>query len=820
MEKSTKTTNRNQSPNKKPKKRKRLKKWLWILFFTTAAAIFCAIIIYGFIIINGNKILNENVDKLVLAEASIIYDKNGEEAFKLPGQNRESVTYSQIPDLVKTAFIATEDKRFEEHEGIDYFAIGRAIITDIIERSAAEGGSTITQQLARNLFLNNDKTLFRKATEMSIATALEAEFTKEEILEMYLNRIYFGKGAYGIKAAAKTYFGKDNLEELELWEVATLAAIPKSPTYYNPIDYPDRSKLRRDTVLLLMADQGKITVEQKTNAQSQPIEVSTNSSEVEFMSYLDMVLEEATDVTGISEEELHRDGYSIYTALDVKAQSALEQAYQKPELFPEDGPKQIVQSSMVILDNDSGGIAAIIGGRDYVRKGYNRAIDKRQPGSAFKPIAAFAPAIETGDWHPNSMLEDTKQSYGKYSPRNLSGKYSGTITMADAVRHSINQPTVWLLNEIGVKKGYEFAKSLGIKMDKEDRNLAIALGGLTHGASPLEMARAYSAFANNGTLHTTHTIVSIKDKNNKEVYAFKPVDTEVMSEKTAWYSTLLMKGVVDGGTGTKAKIKNHQVAGKTGTTQSGIEGVSGNRDIWFVGYTAQYSAAVWMGFADTDKDHILSDYSGMTAALFSHVLTQALEGSKSSALKKPKGVEDVPPAKKAIEAVTDLKAEYVADSSEILINWTPMEDGLDYRLFRKLNSEPYELILTTALTTVQDFNIKPGETYQYYVIAYNPELEIESVASNYAKVVIPATEEDEDFLDPELNPGDDGEEPDNTDPGSEPGVDPGTDPSTDPGTDPGTEPGTDPGTDPGTVPPADDNDTSDNGTGELLPVVP
>ena len=214
-----------------------------------------------------------------LPEASIIYDKNGNEASKLLVQNRESVTYAEIPELIKVAFIATEDKRFEEHEGIDYYAIARALVKDVLEGSAAEGGSTITQQLARNLFLNNDKTIFRKATEMSIATALEGQFTKDQILEMYLNRIYFGKGAYGIKAAAKTYFGKDNLDDLELWEVATLAAIPKSPTYYNPIDYPDRSKLRRDTVLLLMADQGKITVEQKINAQAQPIKVSTHDSE-------------------------------------------------------------------------------------------------------------------------------------------------------------------------------------------------------------------------------------------------------------------------------------------------------------------------------------------------------------------------------------------------------------------------------------------------------------------------------------------------------------------------------------------------------------
>jgi penicillin-binding protein 2A len=806
MEKSTKTRTATKAPKHKNKKKKKTKKWLWILFITAAVGAFCAIILYAFIIINGDRLLKENVEKLVLPEASIIYDKDGKEASKLDGQNRESVTYAELPELIKTAFIATEDKRFEEHEGIDYWGIARALIKDVLEGSAAEGGSTITQQLAKNLFLNNDKTLFRKATEMSIATALEGQFSKDEILEMYLNRIYFGSSAYGIKAAAKTYFGKDDLNDLELWEVATLAAIPKSPTYYNPIDYPERSKLRRDTVLLLMANQGKITVEEKVHAQAQPIEVRARSTNLKFPSYIDMVLKEAAEVSGISEEQLYSNGYSIYTSLDVKAQIALEQAYENPELFPKDGPQQIVQSSMVILDNQDGGIAAIIGGRDYVRKGYNRALEKRQPGSAFKPIAVYAPAIETGDWNPNSILDDTKQSFGKYSPRNLSGKYSGKLSMMDAVRSSINIPAVWLLNEIGVKTGFEFAKSLGIEMDKEDRNLAIALGGLTKGASPLEMARAYSAFADQGILHTTHMITSIKDKNDKVVYTFKPVDKQVMSKQTAWYTTELLKGVVSGGSGTKAKVKNHQVAGKTGTTQSGITGVSGSRDIWFVGYTAQYTASVWMGFAETNKDHILDVSSSKTATLFSQVMTKALEGSKPSSLKKPSGVDDAPPVKTAIDAVKDLQATYVVDGAHIQINWSSVGENLSYQLYRKTSTQPYEILLSTPLTSVQDFNIIPGETYQYYVVAQDVELELESDTSNIIEVQVPALEgvELDPGIDTEIEPGTDVEP--GTD-GSQSGVEeiPNQDGDSDNGEGEGTGaiPGSNSGTSPIAPPPGD-----------------
>lgn len=761
---------------RKTNKKKLAKRLLWAIFFTGAAGIFCAMAVYVFVLINGSQFLRENIDKIVMPEASIIYDRNGNETMKLYVENRESVALDEVPQLLKDAFIATEDKRFEEHEGVDYIAVARALVTDVMHRSAVQGASTITQQLAKNLFLTNEKTIFRKATEISIALAMERQFTKDDILEKYLNRIYFGNRAYGIRAAAKTYFGKEDLHELELHEMASLAAIPKAPSHYNPMDNPERAKQRRDTVLALMAQQNIITEQQKLEAQQKEV-VTVGKSELldKFPTYMDAVLREASEAINIDEELLYRGGYRIYTTLDPKAQQALEDAYRDKDNFPEDGPKQQVQSAMVIVNNEDGGIAAIIGGRDYARKGTNRATAGRQPGSSFKPIAVFAPAIETGRWDPYSFLDNERKSFNGYSPRNLDGKYGGQMTMFDAVRRSVNVPAVWLLNEMGVGQGMEFANKLGMQLGDSDRNLAIALGGLTDGVSPLQMARAYSAFAQAGTLHKTHVITKITDASGRTVHTFEPEDSEAMSPQTAWYTTLLLKNVVTNGTGTKAKVANHDVAGKTGTTQSGIEGVGGNRDVWFVGYTSGYTAAVWMGFDHTDADHVMSDYSGVAASLFSKVMTKTLEGREPSKLTRPDNVKELT---QQVGSVSGLTAEYVEEDGEIQIGWTPLEGGLEYRLYRKSSvQENYVQIVATSKNLVRDMSIVPGLTYSYYVVAYHPAHGREGERSETVETTVPEEEQEEQGGElPELpeqtDDGEDGGEPQS--PGGSDGS-PGTD---------------------------------------------
>lgn len=715
------------------------------LGITGAAGVICALIGYMVIIYNGQKIYNENKDKMEMMEASILYDTSDKEFAVLARQNRELVDKKEIPKMLADAFIATEDRRFQQHAGVDFWAIGRALVKDIIARSAVEGGSTITQQLAKNLFLDFDKTFFRKGTEMSIALALEENLDKDEIMELYLNRIYFGEGAYGVKAASKLYFGKSNLNDLELWEMATLAALPKAPTTYSPMRNPDKSKERRAVVLKLMFDQGYITEDEKNKAQAVEYTAQPGKTD-EFQAYKDYVIQEAAAKFKLEEEVIRRGGYKIYTTLNPDAQRIMDQSFSNAKLFQKDGPEQKMQGGMVILDNKDGGIVAMSGGRDYAVKGLNRALAERQPGSSFKPLIVYAPAIELqGDkYNPYSLLNDEQKSYGSYSPRNYDGVYQGQVTMFEAVRKSINAPAVWLLNEIGVKKATDFVGKLGIQLDgKNDNNLAIALGGLTKGVSPLAMAQAYSAFPNNGVIHTAHSIRKIEDSGGTVTEA-KVDNTKVMSPKTAYYMTELLKTVVDSGTGTAAKL-NRPAAGKTGTTQLDLKGLEkNNRDVWFVGYTPEWSAAVWMGFDKTDTKHyVLPSSGGLAAGMFRDVLNKAMAKMPVKQFAKPDDVSDL---KEPPKTVTNLTAEYVKDAlPKVKLAWSAEEnnDIGAYQIFRKEAKEAdFRQIgeLAKGTMEIMDIAIRAGETYEYYVVPYNTMSSQAGEKSNVATVEVPANE--------------------------------------------------------------------------------
>jgi penicillin-binding protein 2A len=754
-----------------------VKKRSWLLGIMAMITLGLFIFIAGYAVIyfNGQKLLMQNLEKLDMPEATIVYDNNGKEFAKILIENRELVTLEQIPDKLEEAVIATEDQRFGEHAGVDLWSIGRAIYRDILHQELKEGGSTITQQVAKNMFLSPEKTFFRKATEVSIALALEKNFSKDEILEMYLNRINFGNGAYGVKAAAKYHFGVSDLNDLSLLEMAVLAGAPKAPSTYSPTNHPDRALERAAVVLQLMTDQGYITEEERREAINSELRKPSAKMNRSASAIRDYILDQAEELTGLSEDELRIGGYRIYTTVDTQAQRAVDTAFDNPELFPEDGPEQIAQGAMAIIDPKTGGIAAMSGGRNYVTKGLNRALNKnRQPGSAFKPVAVYAPALETGNYTPYSMLKDAPIDFNGYKPSNLSGKYAGEMTMFEAVKRSINLPAVWLLNEIGVKRGYQFAKDLGIELAPEDRNnLAIALGGVTQGVSPLEMARAYGAFDNGGKLAETHVITSIQDSQGNTIYSFKPSEKKVMSEQTAYYMTLLLQGVTEkGGTGVKANF-GRPVAGKTGTTQIGVKGVknsSGNRDVWFVGYTPEYAAAVWMGFDDTNKTHYLKSGSGTAAHLFATVMSEALKGRKETSFTRPKDVEE---PKKGPTEIKDLAGAYDPERKQAILAWSPMtEKDVEYRLYRKeASEEAYQLLISTQATEVADITVQPGFTYQYYVTVYSPGSNQESAASNIVDVIVPLEGEgsDEGVDLPDLNdilPPIDGEPPVEGEPGA------------------------------------------------------
>ncbi|WP_245855624.1 transglycosylase domain-containing protein [Paenibacillus rigui] len=734
------------APATKPKQKKKKSKFsagkaVLFAFIAGLVALICALGVYIFIIINGNKILKENADKLDMNEASHVYDISKNEVAVLARENREVVKPEEIPLKLQQAFIATEDRRFGQHSGIDFLGIGRALVKDVVARSAVEGGSTITQQLAKNIFLNNNKTFFRKATEMSIAVALEDNFSKEEILTMYLNRIFFGQNSFGIKAAAKKYFGVTDLNKLETWQMATLAAIPKAPSTYNPISHPDKSKDRRAVVLKLMQDQGYITDDERVKAAAVDyVAPKTATGKKDYLTYIDYVLEEANDKYGLSEEDVLTNGYKIYTTMDANAQKIMEQTFANEKFFQKDGPEQKMQGAMAIVNHKDGGLVGIIGGRDYVERGLNRATIPQQPGSSFKPIIAYAPALETGNYTPYSMLQDKEMNYNGYTPRNYDGVYQGQVSMFDAVKKSINAPAIWLLNEIGLTKAMQFSENMGIPLDKtKDRNLAIALGGLTKGATPVQMAQAYGAFANNGVMNSTHAIIQIVNDKGEQVAAYKPEQKTVMSPKTAWYMTLLMQGVVEpGGTGAAARF-DRPVAGKTGSTQNVIKGLEKyNRDLWFTGYTPEWSAAVWIGFDKPDAKHYVSMSSGAPAVIFKEVMSKALAKTPMTQFTKPSGVADpVQPPK----GVTDLKADYAKETRAVVLKWSGMGEGMTYQILRKESTDkdfPNEPMLTTAVTEVRDITVKPGVTYEYVVVPVNTNNNSTGDRSNAVSVAIPA----------------------------------------------------------------------------------
>lgn len=779
-------TSKTAKPIKKKKKGKG-KRIAWALFFTAVIAIFCALAGYLFILISGEKLLDQNRDKLSAYGTSKVYDRNGTLMGELSLQKSEPVDYEDIPEKLVQAFIATEDRRFMEHNGVDMWSIGRAAVKDIMARSMVEGGSTITQQLAKNIFLTRDKTFFRKATEMSIALALERQHTKEEIMGMYLNRINFGGPYYGIKAASERYFGQSDLNKLELWQMATLAAMPKGPSRYNPLKNPELSKERRAVVLTLMEQQGYITAEEAAKAKKVDYTYTPPERQQKYTAFIDYVMEEAEETLGLTEDDVNIGGYQIYTTMDVNAQKAMEEEFNNAANFEESPDDVPVEGSMVIINQETGGLVAMVGGREYTRGGFSRATDsRRQPGSSLKPIVSYAPALESGKFTKDSRLSNKKQCFGNnYCPNNLHG-YSETIGMPEAIQRSENIPAVWLLNEIGVKTGFDFAQSLGIKMTEGDANLSLALGGMNTGTNTFEMAQAFSAFANGGEFKEAFAIKQIKDSKGKIVYENKgSKGKRVMSASTASQMTDMMRRVVEEGTGKNARI-SRPVAGKTGTTQSGFKGVSSNRDVWFVGYTPELTAAVWMGYDNPDRQHLLKRSSSISASLWGKVMEKAVQGYEAKSFPS---TEPTPPPVEETElgAVSGLTGSYNEESQTVSLSWNAVQgNNIQYRIYRQETSEPGYTAILDALsgTSIEDRSVMEGLAYNYYVTAIDPSTYKESEPSNIIQIVVVSEELPPEELEPD--PGDMEEQPpldeDNNEQGEfPPGLDQGNENGNGPG---------------------------------------
>ena len=540
--------------------------------------------------------------------STILFDRYGEKVALLSGrENRTVIPLDDIPLDVQRAFIAAEDARFYTHPGIDMFRIGGALVQNIKTRDYAQGASTITQQLIKLTHLTNDKTILRKVREALMAIRLEWLMSKDEILESYLNTVYFGAGAYGIEAAAQQYFGMP-ANELTLSQGALLAGIIKSPSHYAPHLNVERSVARRNLVLNEMMEAGYITQNQVRQAKEQdPILIDQNANATPFSWFVDAACDEAVELINIDYEQLLSGGYRLYTTLDQTLQSNAESLFLRGDLFPANASdSQPVQAALVCADTHTGSILSLVGGREYITKrGLNRATGiRRQPGSAFKPISVYAAAVDAFGYLPTSLLDDTKRDFNGYEPGNAGGTYAGTVTLRQALSRSLNVATVDLLNRFGVESARLYAQHSGIELTNEDSHLALALGALTHGVSPVELNAAYAPLSNGGQRVMPHCIERIEDSDGRVLYQFIQPTAQVMSESSARLITDMLMTAAQSGTARALSSLAFPVAGKTGTV--GMKN-GGNRDIWSIAYTPTASVAIWMGFDQPDATHKMPD---------------------------------------------------------------------------------------------------------------------------------------------------------------------------------------------------------------------
>ncbi|MBE0450930.1 MAG: PBP1A family penicillin-binding protein [Clostridia bacterium] len=582
-----------------------------------------------------------------LPKPLIIYDKNDAVISERSTVKFAAVPIETIPEVFIEAITSVEDKRFYDHSGVDIRGIIRSLWRNTKAGGIVEGGSTITQQLAKNLFLTKEQTYTRKFKEAITALRIESKYSKDEILELYLNQIYFGEGVWGIQNAAQMYFGKD-IESVTLEEAALLAALPKAPTIYSPYANYDKAKERRDLILKLLFNAGSIDEQKYNQAIATDIVLRTKDlieASGSYPSYIDHVIDEAINTLGINEEVVLIGGLNIYTTLDPVVQNAIETTYANDALFPESSADELIQSGAIVIDPSTGAIRGLIGYRgQYYYRGYNRATELvRQPGSSIKPLAVYGPALENG-YNKNSELIDEETNFNGYVPNNYDRTYHGKVTLYQALINSYNIPAVAVLYDIGIDKGIAFLKAVGIPVDKNDHNLSLALGGMTNGVSPLEMAQAFSVFPNAGVMNTAHSIRKITTNDGDLLAKGITESVTVTTPEVAYGMTDMLMGVINEGTGKGAAI-GRPVAGKTGTTELPaidiFEGLSGSRDAWFVGYTPELVTAVWVGYDTLDPSLIMQSTGGShPASIFQSIMTLSLENIPVTSFEKPKGFKD------------------------------------------------------------------------------------------------------------------------------------------------------------------------------------
>lgn len=621
--------NRISNPNSK-KNNKAL--WMKILrygLYAASVAIISLFLLCVFWIYQApafdSKILDNN-------SRTVVYDANNNEVAKLGNQIGENLETADIPEKMQDAILATEDNRFFEHGAVDFRRLVGAVVSNLTSGFGSQGASTISQQLIKRTFLDDNKSVKRKVQEAYLAYKLEQNYDKESIFTMYVNRIYYSDGVYGLKTAAKYYYGKD-LSQLTLPQMALLAGLPQHPNTYNPYDNPEAAKARRDTVLYLMQYHGKIseadaTAAQKTDVLSGLIQrdeservLLSSQFDSKYTSYMNQIVNELRNSKEYKDYEgdVLNLGLKIYTNLDTKIQDTLTESVNANYA----GIKQSSNVAMVVLNNENSGIAALYGGKKQTFHGFNIATQaKLQPGSSIKPIFAYGPAIEYLNWGSDHTVNDTKIQGSKI--QNWDRQYHGNITINNALVWSYNIPAVKTYQEVGFNRVKQYAANVG--MNITDDSITTPIGGSGDGFSPLQMAGSYVPFSNGGYYATPKAIKKVYDSEGTEIKSFSTDDRKrVIKESTAYIMTSMLRNVVNG-TAANARISGADMAVKTGTTtfgegeaqKYGFDINNYSKDSWTIGYTSNYTLAVWQGFdaIDGPTKFMTQDDTQKTQALY------------------------------------------------------------------------------------------------------------------------------------------------------------------------------------------------------------
>lgn len=598
----------------------------------------------------------DNLGTFDMKLSSTIYTKDDKgdyyayEQFKST-DNRIWVDIDKVPKHMQNAFVAIEDQRFYTHMGVDLKRTFGAILNVFLKGDSSYGGSTITQQLVKNITQDRERTNARKIREISRAIVLETKLSKAEILELYMNSIYLSQGVHGVQAASYLYFGK-SVDQLSLAQCASIAGITQYPTTYDPILNPENNKKKQLLILDKMLELGYISKEEHDEAAAEELDFTHGKSgdlkenQGKAQSYFaDHIFEEAKKdlmeefeyTEQYAENLLYNGGLKIYATMDPKIQKTAESYYENEKNFPASSGDNKLQSAIIVTDHKTGKLKAVVGGRG--EKTDNRVLNratqsKRQPGSTIKPIAAYAPALEENVINIATYIDNAPIKIGEWEPQNANGKFSGPVPVKTAVAWSYNMPAIRTLQTVGIDVAFDYLKnkmhisSLVEKGAYSDKNPALALGGVTQGITPLEMSTAYSCIANGGMYIEPISYTKICTKDGELVFENKPKKNRVFSEETAFLMQELLKGVVNYGTAGGNRIPGMDTCGKTGTTDD-------NKDKWFIGFTPYYCSTVWVGY---DKPKVIGAGTELAVGIWRKVMTEIHKDLDNKSFEKPDGI--------------------------------------------------------------------------------------------------------------------------------------------------------------------------------------